>query len=141
MVSYYKVLRNGLQPLFVISKVAAVDVGSDSGRVLLGALVVATQVLGQLLAIVELDISHSILSDDSVGPKLLHEEHLIGEIRALCMTQERKRGKSESEGERVRGERVRERERERGERERGREREREILPSLAWLALLSQSVR
>ena len=123
--------------MFVISKVAAVDVGSDSGSVLLGALVVATQVLGQLLAIVELDVSHSILSDDSVGPKLLHEEHLIGEIRALCMTQERKRGKSESEGERVRGERVRERERERERGEREREREgRERLYHL-WLGWLS----
>ena len=95
MASYYLYLRNGLQPLLAVSKVAAVDVGTDSGCVLLGAFVVATQVFGQLLAIVELDVSHSILSDDSVGPKLLHEEYLIGEIRALCRSQERKRGKSE----------------------------------------------
>ena len=128
-------LRNGLQPLLVVSKVAAVDVGTDSCRILLGAFVVATQIFGQLLAIVELDVSHSILSDNSVGPKLLHEEHLIGEIRALCRSQERKREVKMSVRER---ERAKEKDR-KGERKR--ERESEILPSLAWLALLSQSVR
>ena len=39
-VLYY--LRNGLQPLFVVSKVTAVDVGSYSGCIFLAALVVAT---------------------------------------------------------------------------------------------------
>ena len=86
---YYS--RNSLQPLFVLSKETAVDVGSDSDCILLSALVVATQVFGQLLAIVELDISHSIFTNDCVGPKLLHEEYLVREVRTLCMSGEKGR--------------------------------------------------
>lgn len=82
-------LRNCLQPLLVISKETAVDVGTDSDSILLGALVVATQILGQLLAVVELDVGHSVLANHCVGPELLHEEYLVREVNALCRSGEK----------------------------------------------------
>ena len=70
--------------MFVFSKETAVDISSYGSCILLGALVVATQILGELLTIVKLDVCHSIFANDCVGPKLLHEEDLIREVRALC---------------------------------------------------------
>ena len=64
----------------VVPVLAAVDEGPQQSRVFLCALVVASQVLGQLLMEVEHDIGSLVLADDSVKPQLLHEEHLIRKV-------------------------------------------------------------
>lgn len=61
-----------------LSVLDTVDVSSKVHCFLLRALVVTTEILGQLLVIVEHDVGLAIFPDDSVQPQLLHEEHLVG---------------------------------------------------------------
>ena len=42
---------------------------------------VAPQVLGDLLVVVEHEVGHTIFANHRVRPQLLHEEHLVGQVR------------------------------------------------------------
>ena len=61
-----------------VSVLHSVDVGPEQSRVLLRALVVATEILGQLLVVVEHHVRLLVPPDHRVQPQLLHEEHLVG---------------------------------------------------------------
>ena len=58
----------------------AVDIGPQHCSVILGALVVATDILWHLLVVVEHGVRLAIPADDGVQPELLHEEDLVGEV-------------------------------------------------------------
>ena len=55
--------------------------GAEDGGLLPGALVVAPEQLGQLLVEVEDDVGVPVLARHRVSPQLLHEEHLVRELR------------------------------------------------------------
>ena len=44
-------------------------------------MIITSEEFGQLLVVVEDDVSVDVLSGNGVGPQLLHEEDLIGELR------------------------------------------------------------
>lgn len=66
--------------MFVVSELHAVNISGNDSSVFLGALVVPTEVLGELLMVVEHMVGDTIFPNDRVRPQLLHEEHLIGEV-------------------------------------------------------------
>lgn len=41
---------------------------------------VTTEILGELLVVVEHDVGLAVTADDCVQPKLLHEEDLVGKV-------------------------------------------------------------
>ena len=64
-----------------VSVLHTVDVGPQNSRIFLCALVISTEILGQLLTVVEQHGVHlAVLPNDCVQPQLLHEEHLVGEV-------------------------------------------------------------
>ena len=58
-----------------------VDEGGQQRGLLPGALVVAPEQLGQLLVKVEDDVGVPVFARNRVRPQLLHEEHLVRELR------------------------------------------------------------
>ena len=70
-------LRDLLELLLAITKLYTVDEGTDNSSVICCAVVVPSEVLGQLLVVVEHGVSLLVLPNDSVRPQLAHEEHLI----------------------------------------------------------------
>ena len=80
-------LRQGGQLLLALSKLDPVYESTQQGRLLPGALVVASQKFRQLLVEMEYDVCVSIFPGNCVRPKLLHEEDLVGELGCCtCMT-------------------------------------------------------
>ena len=74
-------MREGGELLLALPELDPVDEGAEEGGLLLGALVVAAQQLRQLLVEVEDDVGVPVLPRHRVGPQLLHEEHLVRELR------------------------------------------------------------
>ena len=79
-----------------VSVLHTVDVGPQNSRIFLCALVVSTEVLGQLLIVVEHGVRLAVFPDDCVQPQLLHEEHLVGEVLwTSCEKEGKKEGRKE----------------------------------------------
>lgn len=80
---HYKFLhsRNVGELLFVVPELDSIDVSSKGGCIVLGTLVVATQVLGKLLVVVEHNVCLAVPANHCVGPQLLHEEDLVCKVR------------------------------------------------------------
>lgn len=76
-----RILRYGLQFLFIFAEAHPEDKGRKLSRLLPGALVIAAQELGQLLVVVEDQIGVAIFAWHCVRPQLLHEEDLVGKLR------------------------------------------------------------
>ena len=68
------------ESVFLIPKLHAEDIGGYDGGIFFGTLVIASQVLWELLVEMEHEISHFVSADDCAGPELLHEEHLVCEV-------------------------------------------------------------